>query len=251
MMQPLISDAEVHSDHTDDSETYLDIYNDPRVLWFKERILAFIGMEDDGLFYNMLDEGEVKQKFIKYLTSNIRDNEISLDKRMMYVSKVIVDKLIHEDKEFTEWRIIPPPPPPPPPLKPPKKGKGKGKEKESPPPKAPKAPKAAPEPVKEADKEPEPELEVTTSKTSSKSVKSMKSASKTVKSVRSVRVKQDDVLGPTSEADVETAAGTMREFDDDDLGELLEVDTEESIVAEDKYYFPPRKLKKHILKQCV
>nr|XP_049701305.1 dynein axonemal heavy chain 10 [Helicoverpa armigera] len=239
MMQPLISDAEVHSDHTDDSETYLDIYNDPRVLWFKERILAFIGMEDDGLFYNMLDEGEVKQKFIKYLTSNIRDNEISLDKRMMYVSKVIVDKLIHEDKEFTEWRIIPPPPPPPPPLKPPKKGKGKGKEKESPPPKAPKAPKAAPEPVKEADKEPEPELEVTTSKTSSKSVKSMKSASKTVKSVRSVRVKQDDVLGPTSEADVETAAGTMREFDDDDLGELLEVDTEESIVAEDKYYFPP------------
>lgn len=88
----------------EEQDVFLDLYNDPRVLWFKERIIAFVGMEDDSLFYNMLDEFEDnKQKFVKYITGTIQPDELCLDKRMMYVSKVIVDKLIHEDKEFTEW----------------------------------------------------------------------------------------------------------------------------------------------------
>lgn len=98
--EPPISASE---EMLDDLDVFIDMYNDPRVLWFKERILAFIGIDDDSLFYNMLDEGDAKAKFGRYITGTIKPNEIDLDKRMMYVSKVIADKLIHEDKEFTEW----------------------------------------------------------------------------------------------------------------------------------------------------
>ncbi|XP_028025409.1 uncharacterized protein LOC114239422 [Bombyx mandarina] len=81
----------------------LDFFKDARVLWFKERILSFIGMSDDELFYNMFDDAEVKRLFTNYVTSPIKPNEQELDKRTFYVTKIIVDKLIHEDKEFTEW----------------------------------------------------------------------------------------------------------------------------------------------------
>ncbi|XP_045502201.1 dynein axonemal heavy chain 10 [Colias croceus] len=101
----------------------LDIRSDPRVQWIKERILKFIGMNDEDLFYNMLDEGDAKQKLMTFIMAPVLPNELGLDKKTFYVSKIIVDKLIHEDKEFTEWRVVPPPPPPPPP--PPKKKKGK------------------------------------------------------------------------------------------------------------------------------
>ncbi|KAJ0174237.1 hypothetical protein K1T71_010383 [Dendrolimus kikuchii] len=55
----------------------LDLYTDLRVQWFKE--------------------------FAKFVTAPLQPNELSMDKRTFYVSKIIVDKLIHEDKEFTEW----------------------------------------------------------------------------------------------------------------------------------------------------
>ena len=90
-------------DMFDEQDVFIDMYNDPRVLWFKDRILAFIGIEDDKLFYDLFEEPEPKQLFVKYITGAIKPNELCLDKRMMYVSKMIVDKLIHEDKEFTEW----------------------------------------------------------------------------------------------------------------------------------------------------
>lgn len=90
-------------DTIDEHDVFLDMFNDPRVLWFKDRVLAFIGIEDDRLFYDMFDDPEPKKLFEKYITGTIKPNELCLDKRMMYVSKVIVDKLIHEDKEFTEW----------------------------------------------------------------------------------------------------------------------------------------------------
>lgn len=87
----------------EEPELYLDIHKDPRALWFKDRILAFIGMDDDELFYNMLDEGDARRKFTTFVTSPLQPNELSLDKKTFYVAKIIVDKLIHEDKEFTEW----------------------------------------------------------------------------------------------------------------------------------------------------
>ncbi|XP_049877279.1 dynein axonemal heavy chain 10 [Pectinophora gossypiella] len=128
------SASEVLSVDTD-SEAYVDIYSDPRSQWFRDRILTFIGMDDVDLFYNMMEEGDNKLRFAKFITVPLKPNELSLHKRTFFVTKIIVDKLIHEDKEFTEWRIIPPPPPPPPPP-PKKKGKGKkGKEAaEAPPP---------------------------------------------------------------------------------------------------------------------
>lgn len=99
----MLSDSSSPSIVTEDFEMYIDIYNDPRVKWFRDRILAFIGMDDEELFYNMLDYEDTKQKFANFLMTPIKFGEISLNKTMMYVSKVIVDKLIHEDKEFTEW----------------------------------------------------------------------------------------------------------------------------------------------------
>lgn len=86
----------------DEPEVFLDLHRDPRVQWFKERILTFIGMDDEELFYNMF-EGDARQKFIKFITSALKPNELSMDKRTFYVAKFMVDKLIHVDKEFTEW----------------------------------------------------------------------------------------------------------------------------------------------------
>lgn len=87
-----------------EEEVDIDLRNDPRVQWLKERILNYIGIDDEELFYNMVEEGDVKQKLATFITSPLKPNELSLDKRTFYVAKIIVDKLIHEDKEFTEWR---------------------------------------------------------------------------------------------------------------------------------------------------
>ncbi|KAM3960300.1 LOW QUALITY PROTEIN: dynein heavy chain at 89D [Aphomia sociella] len=108
-------------------EPEIDLHRDPRVLWLKDRILSYIGMDDNELFYNMM-EGDARNMLITFLTVPMKPNELSLEKRTLYVTKIIVDKLIHEDKEFTEWRIVPPPPPQLTSQK--KKGK-KGKESES------------------------------------------------------------------------------------------------------------------------
>ncbi|KAJ2948630.1 hypothetical protein O0L34_g7885 [Tuta absoluta] len=113
----------------DEPVAFINERVDPRAQWFKDRILSFIGIDDEDLFYNMIEEGDTRSKFAKFLITPLQDADLSLDKRTFYVAKIIVDKLIHEDKEFTEWRIIPPPPPPPPPPKKGKKGKkGAGKE---------------------------------------------------------------------------------------------------------------------------
>ncbi|CAH0695759.1 unnamed protein product [Spodoptera exigua] len=197
-LQELISQTE----STEDEDIILDLYNDPRVKWFRDRILAFIGMDDEELFYNMLDYEDAKQKFINFLMSSIKFGEISLDKRMLYVSKVIVDKLIHEDKEFTEWRILPPVVADTQPQKGGKKGKGKGKE------------------AKKPDTE------------DGKSAKG-----KNVKGVKSAKSKIDEILPSTGEADVETAAGAIGAGDEDDR--LTKEDDGATAANDDKYYFPP------------
>ncbi|KAF9424732.1 hypothetical protein HW555_000033, partial [Spodoptera exigua] len=197
-LQELISQTE----STEDEDIILDLYNDPRVKWFRDRILAFIGMDDEELFYNMLDYEDAKQKFINFLMSSIKFGEISLDKRMLYVSKVIVDKLIHEDKEFTEWRILPPVVANTQPQKGGKKGKGKGKE------------------AKKPDTE------------DGKSAKG-----KNLKGVKSAKSKIDEILPSTGEADVETAAGAIGAGDEDDR--LTKEDDGATAANDDKYYFPP------------
>lgn len=102
-----MDESESNPDLTDvtdlGSEPLLDLQTDPRVLWLKNRVLAYIGMEDDELFYNMMDTPEAKEKLTTFLTVPLKPNEQSLNKRTFYVTKIIVDKLIHEDKEFTEW----------------------------------------------------------------------------------------------------------------------------------------------------
>lgn len=81
----------------------MNFRQDPRVQWLKDRILQYIGMDDEELFYNMLEEGETKQQLATFITLPLKPNELGLEKRTFYVSKIIVDKLIHEDKEFVEW----------------------------------------------------------------------------------------------------------------------------------------------------
>lgn len=98
----LFSDSEKGSS-AEESEFDLNIRTDPRVEWLKERILTFIGMDDEELFYNMFAVEANRAALIAYLTSPWKPNELLLDKRTFYVTKIIVDKLIHEDKEFTEW----------------------------------------------------------------------------------------------------------------------------------------------------
>lgn len=87
-----------------DDDVFVDIRTDPRVQWFKDRILTFIGTEDEDLFFNMVEEADTREKFSRFLSAPLQPNELLLDKRCFYVSKIIVDKLIHEEKEFTEWR---------------------------------------------------------------------------------------------------------------------------------------------------
>ncbi|CAH1640177.1 unnamed protein product [Spodoptera littoralis] len=199
----VLSDSDSLSVTTEDYEMFIDLYNDPRVKWFRDRILAFIGMDDEELFYNMLDYEDAKQKFINFLMTTIKSGEMSLNKRMMYVSKVIVDKLIHEDKEFTEWRIIPPVIVEAPPQKG-KKGKGKGKEA----------------------KKPEGE--------DGKLAKG-----KGQKGAKTTKSKIDEILPTTGEMDVETAAGAMIGAGDDDE-KIMKEDDGTSVTTEDKYYFPPQ-----------
>lgn len=95
--------SDIESQTDDEPDVYIDLYYDPRVQWMRDRVLAFIGMDDKDLFYNMLEVGDAKQKFTHLLTSPMKTNDMALERRVMYVTKVIVDKLIHEDKEFTEW----------------------------------------------------------------------------------------------------------------------------------------------------
>lgn len=100
-MNNLLKDTK--SCHDGGIEIELDFHRDPRVQWFKERILNYIGMDDCDLFYNMLEEGDTKQNLATLITAPIEPNELSLEKKTFYISKIIVDKVIHEDKEFTEW----------------------------------------------------------------------------------------------------------------------------------------------------
>ncbi|XP_048483864.1 uncharacterized protein LOC125489997 [Plutella xylostella] len=117
-----------------ENETYesdsveLDFRKDPRVQWIKKSILNYIGMEDEDLFYSMLEQHDTKRKLTGFLTADIPPTQLSPENRVFYVSKIIVDKLVHVEKEFVEWRIIEPPPPPPAPASKKKKGK---KEKEA------------------------------------------------------------------------------------------------------------------------
>lgn len=94
------SDITVASSHT---EVDVDLKTDPRVQWLKDRILTFIGMDDQDLFYSMLDEENHRRQLATFVAAPLKPNEMNLEKRVFYISKIIVDKLIHEDKEFTEW----------------------------------------------------------------------------------------------------------------------------------------------------
>ncbi|XP_068620608.1 LOW QUALITY PROTEIN: dynein axonemal heavy chain 10 [Battus philenor] len=194
----------------DDYDIEFDFHRDPRVLWLKDRILSYIGIDDDELFYNMLEEDNMKRNLIAFITESMSPTELSLEKKTFYISKIIVDKLIHEDKEFTEWRIIPPPPPPPPP--PSKKKRGKKKPKEEP--------------------EPEPEEKrVTIGKRSTGKVRSTKS----VKSIKSSKVLEEDT------EDIETAA-ELTEYDVEETRtsiDLRAVEEESLTINEDPYFFPP------------
>lgn len=91
------------SEYDLDAEHELNLTTDPRVQWLKKRVLAYIGMDDEELFYNMMDTSDARMKLKTFLTVPLKPNEQSLDKRTFYVTKIIVDKLIHEDIEFTEW----------------------------------------------------------------------------------------------------------------------------------------------------
>lgn len=97
-----MSESDVHSIRSEELDN-VNIYTDPRVHWFKERTLAYTGVENDSLFYNMIADGENKKKFLNFLTAPIQCHEHNLNKKTFYVSKVVVDELIYEDKEYTEW----------------------------------------------------------------------------------------------------------------------------------------------------
>ncbi|XP_059059014.1 dynein axonemal heavy chain 10 [Achroia grisella] len=184
----------------------IDLHKDPRVLWLKERILSYIGMDDDELFYNMM-EGENRKMLVSFLTVPLKPNELSLDKRTLYLQKIIVDKLIHEDKEFTEWRIIPPPPPPPVSQK-----KKKGKK----------------------DKEPEPE-NPSKADGGKKGAKGTKGA-KGMKGTKDIDPDADEEHG-----DIETAAGAVGDMPDSEDEYQTDRDTqvEEDKPSKDIYSFPP------------
>ncbi|XP_026741363.1 dynein heavy chain 10, axonemal [Trichoplusia ni] len=234
-----MSDSEVQSENSAGTEFELDLYHDPRVLWFKDRVLAFIGMDDDELFYNMLHDIESRQKFIKYIATPMKSHEMSLERRTMYVSKIIVDKLIHEDKEFTEWRIIPPPPPQPTAKvvqKPGKKGKPAAKPapvKEAKPAKDAKTP-----PVEPKESIPDPEVDFVSRK-SLKTMRSVKSI-KSLKSLKGTKSSEMEAEAPVqSETEVETAAGALGDTDDETAANEMSTDESSQLVIEDKYYFPP------------
>lgn len=84
----------------------INIQTDPRSKWIRDRIISFIGMDDKELYYQMFDDEEIRRKFSAFITAPIQPEDLELDKKTFYVTKIIVDKLIHEDKEFTEWSKI-------------------------------------------------------------------------------------------------------------------------------------------------
>lgn len=90
----------------DEAEVELSIKTDPRANWLKDRILAYIGTDDEDLFYDMFEDPATKQCLARFIAAPLKANELSLEKRTFYINKIIVDKLIHEDKEYTEWRKI-------------------------------------------------------------------------------------------------------------------------------------------------
>ncbi|KAL4712607.1 hypothetical protein ACJJTC_007202 [Scirpophaga incertulas] len=210
-MEPDTVSAHDTLSYSEDSEYTLNLTQDPRVQWLKQQILAYIGMDDEELFYNMFESPEAKEKITTFLAVPLKPNELSLDKRTFYVTKIIVDKLIHEDKEYTEWRIVPPPPPPPP--QQPKKKKG-GK----------KATAVV-------------ELEADTSKISTKALKSLKS----IKSIKSIRNYKDLELEDEDQSEIETVAAEVTVVDEESkTGSNEQVEEEERLcLAEDKYFFPP------------
>ncbi|KPJ04007.1 Dynein heavy chain 10, axonemal [Papilio xuthus] len=195
------------SQSLEDVEVELDLRRDPRVQWFKDRILAHIGMDDEELFYNMFDDDEVKINFTKFITTPMAPNELALEKKTFYICKIIVDKLIHENKEFTEWRIKPPPPFMPPPVQKKKKGKkGKGE------------PAADAEPAKPA-----------------KKAKPAKPAK-----VKSKELEETDAEGDVPEIETAAALTEVAEGEDETKTSIdLRGATEEAQPPEDMYAFPP------------
>nr|XP_034835442.1 dynein heavy chain 10, axonemal [Maniola hyperantus] len=93
----------------DEAEIDINLRTDPRAQWIKERILAYVATDDEDLFYDMFEDPAIKQSLARFIAAPLQPNDLSLTKRTFYVNKIIVDKLIHEDKEYTEWRIVPPP----------------------------------------------------------------------------------------------------------------------------------------------
>ncbi|XP_041985040.1 dynein axonemal heavy chain 10 [Aricia agestis] len=191
----------------------IDVHSDPRVQWFKERILSFTGIQDEEVFYNMLEEGNTRQKLANFILSPIRPYDLSLDTRVFFISKIIVDKLIHEEKEFTEWRIIPPAPPP---VVQHKKGK-KGK-------------KAKAEVPAESDPEPTED-----DKKRDKSGKAAKGGKGTKVAKKSVKVKD--------EAEIDTVAATVTEPFDLDSSRASEYPEDKpKVVTDDSFPLPPENL---------
>ncbi|XP_063540762.1 dynein axonemal heavy chain 10 [Cydia strobilella] len=209
----------MESEGVDDTVDLIDIRTDPRALWIKDRLTSFMGLTDEDLFYNMFDEPGVTEMFSKFIAAPIGPTELGLDKKTFFITKILVDKLIHEDKEFTEWRLIPPPPPPPPP--PPSKKKGKGKKEKVPEPAAPSA---------SADK-----LDIA-------SVKSLKST-RSLKSVRSIKTLGSKSMKGIAEGesgdDIDNTAVAGIEESEIEGSDLTLIEEQMPLKAEDSYYFPP------------
>ncbi|XP_069361638.1 uncharacterized protein [Maniola hyperantus] len=197
----------------DEAEIDINLRTDPRAQWIKERILAYVATDDEDLFYDMFEDPAIKQSLARFIAAPLQPNDLSLTKRTFYVNKIIVDKLIHEDKEYTEWRIVPPPVV----AVPQKKGKKKKGKK---------------------DAEPEPEAEQDDQKAKGKGAKGMKGG----KGAKGAKIVKDSE--PEEDEDVETVAAAVTDVSDVDETKksLVNLATEEPApaAAEDHYFPPPQ-----------
>lgn len=78
---------------------------DYRIAWLRERILAYLGFEDNELFNNMLDanDGELHEKLMSFLNSPMCGSEGTLEKTLLHIHRTYYDKLVQVEKEITEW----------------------------------------------------------------------------------------------------------------------------------------------------
>lgn len=81
----------------------IDFDTDPRVQWIKKSILNYMGLEDEELFYSMLEEKGAKQNLEDLLTATIPPTETSAKNRVMYVSKITIEEHIEVEEEVVEW----------------------------------------------------------------------------------------------------------------------------------------------------